>query len=64
LKERYLDFFHKGASVFFLWSAGQTGFYGTIWKISGRNIRDRDKKKFVPQVSTDSIKIEFIQFGK
>jgi hypothetical protein len=32
----------------FFWSAGQTGFYGTIRKISGRDIRDRDNKKIYP----------------
>ncbi len=66
LKERYVDFFHKGTSVYVFWSVGQTRFYGTIRKISGRDIRDRDYlkkirdgtfgieiiKKFVPQVSS------------
>jgi hypothetical protein len=40
-----LTSFTKGHLYMFFWSAGQTGFYGTIRKISGRDIRDRDYLK-------------------
>ncbi len=54
LKERYVDFFHKGTSVYvFFGQRDKQDFTGQFEKFRDRTFGIGTIKKFVPQVSID-----------